>query len=136
MTEENELKSPNVYKGMMGLMDLTYKEISGKIGKQGTYVGDISEICRAVRGFPGPKYDKIRRHFITIFVSWLKELDEEGQCEKLKPYVSVSSILNMDTRSNLQRMQDARVISMRSSASKVLMLRAEQSATGTARKSE
>ena len=102
------MNSPNVYKGMMGLMDLTYKEVSSRIGKEGLYVGDTSEVCRAVRGFPGPKYDKIRRHFLAIFVSWLRELEKEGQSEKLKPYVSVSKILKMDTRSYLQKMQDAR----------------------------
>ena len=100
---ECKLKKPNLYKGIMGVMDLTYKEISERIDSAGLYTGDVSEICRAVRGCEGPKYDKIRRCLVICFADWVAQLDSEGRAEALKPFLKVGALVRFDSRSKLRR---------------------------------
>ena len=59
------MKGPNVYKGIIGFMDVTYAELSELIG-----VADRAEVCRAVRGFPGARYDAIRAKIAAAFFVW------------------------------------------------------------------
>ena len=87
------MRQPNIYKGIMGVMDMTYKEMSDKISSYGFYAGDVSEVCRAVRGYSGPKYDKIRRYLIISFTEWLAELDGKEENEGIKPFVKMSDII-------------------------------------------
>ena len=97
------MKKPNLYKGIMGVMDLTYKEVSEKIAASGLYAGDVSEICRAVRGCEGPKYDKIRRCLVICFADWVAKLESEGRADALKPYLKVSYLIRYDNRTKLRR---------------------------------
>ena len=81
-------RRPNVYKCMMGLMDMTYKEIGGYLSDKRLYVGDVSEVCRAVRGFSGPKYDHIRSALILAFTMWLKDVGERGVPRELRTFAN------------------------------------------------
>lgn len=89
------MKRPNVYKGIMGVMDLTYKELSVILSDESFNAGDISEICRAVRGYSGPKYDKIRKRLVKTFSDWVAKLDEDGEAEGLRPYVKIKNISSL-----------------------------------------
>ena len=81
-------RRPNVYKCMMGLMDMTYKEIAAYLGSRELYVGDVSEICRAVRGFSGTKYDMIRAAIIKAFSIWLGEVSKGGTPRELRTFAN------------------------------------------------
>ena len=87
---------PNVYKCMMGLMDMTYKEMASYLERNGLFRGDVSEICRAVRGLSGPKHDLIRSAVIKAFTIWLKESTEETVplelrtfANQMKPFITI-----------------------------------------------
>lgn len=88
---------PNVYKGMIGMMDMTYKEATVYLETKRLYVGDVSEICRAVRGFRSPKYDMIRAALIDAFTMWLKETRQDGGetvelhtfANQMKPFITI-----------------------------------------------
>lgn len=90
------MRRPNVYKGIIGVMDLTYKELSSEMSRGGFDPGDISEICRAVRGYSGPKYDRIRRCLLASFCEWLAELESSGAADELKPYVKIGNVMKLD----------------------------------------
>ena len=81
-------RRPNVYKSMMGLMDMTYKEIGAFLEERRLYVGDVSEICRAVRGFSGPKYDHIRAALILAFTAWVGEMKADGASRELRTFAN------------------------------------------------
>lgn len=69
-----ETKRPNIYKGMLGLMDLSYKEFADVVDKHIPGGADASEICRAVRGKDFPKYDLIRRLIVEEFLLWISSV--------------------------------------------------------------
>lgn len=87
-----DLNRPNLYKGIVGIMDITYKEMSEKLSRRGLEVADVSEICRAARGYPGPKYDKIRRRMIAVFMEWCAELAANGSADDLREYMKISRL--------------------------------------------
>ena len=66
-----ETRKPNIYKGMLGLMDLGYKEFADIVELRFPGVANASEICRAVRGKDSPKYELIRRLIIEEFLLWI-----------------------------------------------------------------
>ncbi|MBQ9544092.1 MAG: hypothetical protein IJV00_03065 [Clostridia bacterium] len=68
------MNTPNLYKGIMGVMDLTYKDASVLLEDRGIKVNDLTELCRAVRGYSGPRYSRMRRCLLAIFAEWFGEL--------------------------------------------------------------
>lgn len=103
-----KIKKPNVYKGIIGMMDVTYREASERISTTGVFVGDISELCRAVRGYKGAKYDRLRRGLVRVFSEWLVELENSGDAEKLKQYVNVGEFTcRAHDAADKKRMKDA-----------------------------
>ena len=74
-----KLNTPNLYKGILGVMDLTYKDASVLLEDRGVKVRDLTELCRAVRGYQGPRYSRMRRCLLAIFADWFGELAESSQ---------------------------------------------------------
>ena len=90
------MSRPNVYKCMIGMMDMSYKETAAYLEQNKLHVGDISDLCRAVRGFGGPKYDKIRAALIDAFAMWLAETKKDGAsielrtfANQMKPFITI-----------------------------------------------
>ena len=75
-TQKVTRRRPNVYKCMVGLMDISYKELAVELSNRGFIDADVSEICRAVRGFSGTKHEQIRQALAVLFGLWLKGIDE------------------------------------------------------------
>jgi len=99
-------KVPNPYKCIMGVMDVTYTELSNLLTSDGFFIGDISELCRAVRGYDAPKYDEIRRRIILLFRHWLSGLEKEGKGdggEKFKILIRFEEDLKTEERSITRR---------------------------------
>lgn len=67
-------KRPNIYKGMLGLMDMGYKEFAEIVAPRYSNDVNASEICRAVRGKDGARYDLIRRILTEEFILWIGSL--------------------------------------------------------------
>ena len=75
-TQNMRKRRPNVCKCMLGLMDMSYKELSDEFSNRGLVRADVTEICRAVRGFSGPKNEQIRQALTVLFGLWLRGTDE------------------------------------------------------------
>ena len=69
---KNELfNKSNPYKGMIGVMDVTYSELAEHMRRM--HLGEVrsEDLCRAVRGHVGRKYDNIRERIARLFLIWL-----------------------------------------------------------------
>lgn len=85
---KRQLRSPNAYRAMMGLMDLSYRELADSISAMRGGGCDPSELCRALRGVEGEEYDKLRGDVALAFGKWLGEVlsSRNGQRQKIRKY--------------------------------------------------
>lgn len=95
----------------MGIMDVTYKELTDMLSDESFSCGDISEVCRAVRGYSGKKYDRIRRRLMKAFSDWLADLEREGMADSIRPYIRMKNIAAMNAKPYVRLMMENNNIS-------------------------
>ena len=101
-------RRPNFYKGIMGLMDMSYKDLCCRLPAYGikSDVCEPSELCRATRGFKAPRYDRIRRAIVRMFIDWTDELDMRGEAVMIKHVLNTAAIKQRSDMAELREQEE------------------------------